>query len=134
MLVHYVTPCITQVWLCIIEEIHSMYVVIWMYLLQQLNIHSNIRDQMTDGYMYVGQPTYNYRGSSYLVILQFVIPAISWFYFGPHFMFWRKKSKFYLLFKFFLIYSLLFVYSDCHLMNIKISLLDLTITRNSLWM
>ena len=31
-----------------------------MYVLQQLNIHSNIRDQMTDGYMYVGQPTYNY--------------------------------------------------------------------------
>ena len=31
-----------------------------MYILQQLNIHSNIRDQMTDGYMYVGQPTYNY--------------------------------------------------------------------------
>ena len=40
-----------------------------MYLLQQLNIHSNIRDQMTDGYMYVGQPTYNYTWFSRYVCM-----------------------------------------------------------------
>jgi hypothetical protein len=39
-----------------------------MYVLQQLNIHSNIRDQMTDGYMYVGQPTYNYTWFSRYVL------------------------------------------------------------------
>ena len=43
-------------------------------------------------------------------------------------------SDFFFLDFFIVIYSFLFVYSDCHLMNIKISLLDMTITRNSLRM
>ena len=80
-----------------------------------------------------------YRGSPHFVISQFVIPAILWFCFS---WFWRKKSKnnffsefiffrFYFFpeffFSWFLIYSFLFVYSDCHLIDIKIFLLDTTL-------
>ena len=46
----------------------------------------------------------------------------------------EKKEENFGFFSQILIYSFLFVYSDCHLMNIKISLLDMTITRNSLRM
>ena len=52
----------------------------------------------------------------------------------PRYLFFRKK-KYEIFFGFFEkipIYSFLFVCSDCHLMNIKISLLDTTIKRNSL--
>jgi hypothetical protein len=89
-----------------------------------------------------------YRGSPHFVISQFVIPAISWFCFRPQFReflsiswFWRKKSKKKLFFTNFLdfffkilIHSFLFIYSDCHLMKFKISLLGMTITRNSISM
>ena len=58
------------------------------------------------------------------------------FFFSEFFFFFFSEiQKFFLDFLFkILIYSFLFVYSDCHLMNIKISLLEITITRNSLRM
>ena len=68
----------------------------------------------------------SYRGSPHFVISQFVIPAISWSCFRPNFMILKKKNPkkknffsenfFFGIFFLFLIliYSFLFIYSDCH--------------------
>ena len=83
---------------------------------------------------YTGIPSFRdftIRDPSYFVIL--FKASISWF--------WRKKSQkiFFFLQKFFLDFFLkflfivfLFVYSDYHLINVKIYLLGITITRNSI--
>ena len=81
-------------------------------------------------------PIILYRGSPHFVISQFVIPAISWFGFRPHFVNSppfqdfeeekRKKKKnqnfFWNFFTFLLIFWMMMSYSDFHLMNIKISM------------
>ena len=76
----------------------------------------------------------NYRESPHFVISQFVMPAISWFYFGPYFLILKKKiqkKNFFrdffffqkIFLEFFCYLYFFFVDCDCHLMNIKISLL-----------
>ena len=53
-----------------------------------------------------------YRGSPHFVISQFLIPAIWWFYFVPHFMILKKDNHFFFIFLFiiFCLYTVIMIW------------------------